>query len=128
MVVRALKIFDKKPRPGSAILYVKPGKSDADSTPPIEVKFDSRETALHVRSAFVQVKKAGVVDLETIHVSNLVTLATRVRADILRWIADQRTKPGKLQMLVSAYNSRPVLHVKDKLLKIAKWVVAGKVL
>ena len=79
----------------------------------MEVKFDSRETALHVRSAFVQVKKANMVDLGNIHVSNVVTLATRVRSDIRRAVAEQRSKPNKLSMFVSAFNSRPVIHVRD---------------
>ena len=55
--------FDKKPRDGSSILYVKCGYREGALNPPVEVKFDFRETALHVRSAFVQVKKANVIDL-----------------------------------------------------------------
>ena len=114
MVIEALKKFDKKPREGSSILYVKAGKREGGVlNPPIEVRFDSRETALHVRSAFVQTKKANVVDLGTIHVSNVVTLATRVRADILRAVAEQRTRPNKLSLFVSAFNSRPVVHIKE---------------
>ena len=60
-------------------------------------------------------QKAGMIDLGTIHVSNVVTLATRVRADIMRSIAEQRSRPEKLRMVVSAFNSRPVIHVKELL-------------
>ena len=47
-------------------MYVNIANRDSVLNPPVEVKFDSRETALHVRSAFVQVKKAGLIDLGTI--------------------------------------------------------------
>ena len=113
MVVEALRKMDKKPREGSAILLVKVGNSSGEAMPAVEVKFDSRETAFHIRSTFVQVKKAGLIDLGTLHISNVVTLATRVRADIMRGIVDQFAAPGKVKMFVSAFNSRPVLHVTD---------------
>ena len=113
MVVDILKIMDKKPRQGSAIVLVKVGNSSGDSTPAVEVKFDSRETAFHIRSTFVEAKKSGLIDLGTLHISNVVTLATRVRADILRAVSDQFSTSGKVKMYVSAFNSRPVLHVTD---------------
>ena len=43
----------------------------------------------------------------------MVTLATRVRADILRGVAEQWSASGKVKMFVSSFNSRPVLHVRD---------------
>ena len=113
LVVEALKLVDTKPREGSAILMVKVGNRDGTVAPPVEVKFDSRETAFHIRSSFVQIKKAKLVDLGTLHISNVVTQATRVRADILRAVSDHWSSSGKVKMFVSSFNSRPVLHVTD---------------
>ena len=70
---------------------VKVGTHDDNETTAVEVRFDSRETAFHIRSAFVQTKKLGTVDLGTLHISNVVTLATRIRADILRAVSEQWT-------------------------------------
>ena len=81
--------------------------------PAIEVKFDSKETAFHIRSALVQAKKIGTAELGALHFSNIVTLAPRVSADILRGVSDQWADSGKVKMYVSAFNSRPVIHVKD---------------
>ena len=53
------------------------------------------------------------MNVGTLHISNVVTLATRVREDILRAVSEQWSTSGKVKMLVSAINSRPVLHVKD---------------
>ena len=47
--IEAIKLFDRSPRPGSAILYAKVGTRSGDmNLPPIEIKFNSRETALHL--------------------------------------------------------------------------------
>ena len=78
----------------------------------VETKFDSRETALLIRGRYVQLKKENV-DLGTLHLANCVSLATRVRADVLRAMADKLNGGKKLGYFVSSYNSRPVLHFKN---------------
>ena len=55
--------------------------------------------------------KQKLIDLGSLHMANAVTLATRVRADLL---CHNLSKPGKEEMYVSAYNSRPVLHIKSQ--------------
>jgi hypothetical protein len=44
--------------------------------------------------------------------ANSVTLATRVRVEILRAVARQFSTKGGEEMYVTAYTSRPVLHIK----------------
>ena len=74
----------------------------------VEVKLDSRETALDIRGKFVQLKKDRA-DRGSLHIANCITLATRVRADILRALAAKLNNGGR-DYFVSSYNSRPVLH------------------
>ena len=108
MVVQALKRIDPEPREGRRILFVRPGTSNDRAVPMVEVKLDSRETALDIRGKFVQLKK-NQVDLGSLHLANCVTLATRVRADILRALAVKLNNGGR-EYYVSSYNSRPVMH------------------
>ena len=78
----------------------------------MEAKLDSRETAMALRRAFVMKKKNGF-DFGKLHLANSVTLSTRIRCDILRAIANQYSVEGTTDMYISAYSSRPVLHVKE---------------
>ena len=108
MVVDVLKRIDPGPREGKRIMFVRPGSNNGRSIPMVEVKLDSRETALDIRGKFVQLKKDRV-DLGSLHLANCVTLATRVLADVLRALAVRLNNGGK-DYFVSSYNSRPVLH------------------
>ena len=47
-------------------------------------------------------------------VVNSVTLATQVRCDILKAIATKLSKPDVLEMYVTPFISRPVIHIKEK--------------
>ena len=78
----------------------------------VEVKVDSREAAMSLRRAFVTKKKNGF-DFGRLHVANSVTLGTRIRTDVMRGIANQFSVEGSVDMFISAYSSRPVLHVKE---------------
>jgi hypothetical protein len=78
-----------------------------------EVKLDSRESAFKIRNTFVTKKKGGE-DFGRVHIANSVCLATRVRVNILRAIAKQFGGEGGEEMYVTAYSSRPVLHIQDK--------------
>ena len=108
MVVDILKRLDPGPREGRRRLFVKLESNNNRAIPMVEVKLDSRETALDVRGKFVKLKK-DLADLGSLHLANCVTLATRVRADILRALAVILNNGGK-DYFVSSYNSRPVLH------------------
>ena len=95
------------------IIFANQGKNWGKDIPMVEVKVESRDFAFKIRNTFVEKKKGGV-DFGKIHIANSVCLATRVRVDILRVIARQFTVEGGEEMYVSAYNSRPVLHITDK--------------
>ena len=71
-----LKRIDPGPREGRRILFVRPGSSNGRAVPMVEVKLDSRETALDIRGKFVQLKKDRA-DLGSLHIANCITLATR---------------------------------------------------
>ena len=103
MVVDILKRLDPGPREGSRTLFVKLESNNNRAIPMVEVKLDSRETALDVRGKFVKLKK-DLADLGSLHLANCVTLATRVRADILRALAVKLNNGGK-DFFVSSYNS-----------------------
>jgi hypothetical protein len=77
----------------------------------VEIRFDTKETAKSVRRAFVEKMKKGE-QFGKLHIANSVTLATRVRVEILRAIAKQFTVSGSEEMYVVGYNSRPVMHIK----------------
>lgn len=94
------------------ILFVNHGKRQGRDIPMVEVKLESRETALKIRKAFVAKKRSGH-DFGRLHLANSVTLATRIRSDVMRAISAQFSVEGKLDMFVSTYSSRPVLHVKE---------------
>ncbi len=74
----------------------------------VDVRFDSRDTAIAIRKAFVNKMKGGM-QFGRLHIANSVTLATRVRVDILKSIVKQFSIKGKDEMYVVAYNSRPVI-------------------
>ena len=102
------------PQSNGKILFINHGKrGDGRKIPMVEVKVDSREAAFGIRNGFVAKKKNGV-NFGNLHVANSVTLATRVRTDILRGIANQFSVTGVTELYVTAYNSRPVLHVNEK--------------
>jgi hypothetical protein len=73
---------------------------------------ESKETARRIRAAYVAAKNAKM-DLGRLFVANSVTLATRVRCDILKAIALKINKPEIEEVYVTPFSSRPVLHIKD---------------
>ena len=100
--------------PGSAadILYVDLGKRGARDIPLAEVRMKSKEIALAIRRQFAAKKRAGV-EFGKLFVANSVTLATRVRIDILRAMARQFVNGDEIAY-VNAYVSRPILTLKKK--------------
>ena len=72
-----------------------------EDIPNAEVQFHLKETAMVIRKAFVEGRKAGKVTGK-LYITNYVTLATRVRAEIMWAIANQfATEKG--QMYVTIY-------------------------
>ena len=82
-----------------------------DELPPAEVKFNTKEAADTIRKRFVEGKKAGKVT-GCLYITSCVTLATRVRVEIMWGMANQYAT-SKGQMYVSAHDSTPKLHVKQ---------------
>ena len=110
MVCRVFNEIDSNLR--GKILFINHGKRNGRFVPMVEVRLDSRENAIALRRSFVDKKKSGH-NFGKLHLANSVSLGTRVRCDILRGIATQFTVDGATSMFVSAYNSRPVIHIKE---------------
>jgi hypothetical protein len=78
--------------------------------PMVEVRLDSVASAIAIRKAFADRKKAGE-DFGRLFLANCVGLATRVRVDILKAIAKRCTE-GNDTAFVVAFTSRPMLHIR----------------
>jgi hypothetical protein len=100
--------------PGSAakIVFVNLGGNRDRAIPLCEVKFADRETAIKIRKDFAAKKKGGH-DYGRLGIFNSVTLATRVRIEIL-WAMAKKIQNEKETATVLGYSSRPTLQVKDK--------------
>ena len=94
------------------IIFVKQGRSNDKDIPMAEVRFESKEIASKLRKMFVEKRKAGQ-DFGRVYMANSVTLATRVRVDIMKAIAKEFGGKDDLEMYVSAYTSRPVLRINN---------------
>jgi hypothetical protein len=77
----------------------------------VDVRFDSRVAAIAIRKSFVIEMKGGM-QFSRLHIANSLTLATRVRVDILKAIVNQFSFKGKKEMYLVAYNSHPVMITK----------------
>lgn len=110
MVSEALESIEK----GTAkdIIFVAQGRSSNKDIPLAEVRLTSRDIALKIRRTFAEKKKAGH-DFGRLYIANCVTLATRVRVEILKAMAKKFTTERE-NLYVIGYASRPVLHVKPK--------------
>ena len=94
------------------IIFVTQGRSGNREVPLAEVRMKNKEIALRLRKTYAQKKKAGK-DFGRIYISNCVTLATRVRIEILKAMAKKFVSDTE-EFYVVGYTSRPVLHVKTK--------------
>ncbi len=110
MVMEAVEAI--KTGSSKEIIFISQGRSNNRDVPLAEVRLTSKEVAMRLRKLFVQKKKSGK-DLGRIYVSNCMTLATRVRIEILKAMAKKFTLDRE-DIYVIGYASRPVLHVKPK--------------
>ena len=110
IVKEFIKTLD--PESSEKINFVKQGRSKDKDIPMAEVRFETKEIASALRRKFVEMRKAGH-DFGRVYMANCVTLATRVRVDILKSIVKQFTGKDDLEMYVAAYTSRPVLKIKN---------------
>ena len=101
------------PEASKHFLFANQGRSRGRDVTLVEVRMESKEMAFKIRKQFAEKKKAGV-DFGRLFLSNSVTLATRVRIDILKAIA-KKYSSEKEDLYVTAFTSRPVLQVKRKM-------------
>jgi hypothetical protein len=92
------------------ILFVNQGRNNGKMIPMVEVRLDSVASAVAIRKAFADKKKAGE-DFGRLFLANCVGLATRVRVDIMKALAKRCTE-GKDIAFVVAFTSRPMLHIR----------------
>ena len=106
-------IFNKiVPNSSRDILYIDLGKRNTKESPLAEVKMKNNEIALTIRRQFA-LKRKGGGNFGRLWIANAVTLATRVRIEILKGMAKQFTREDEISY-VNAYVSRPTLTLKKK--------------
>jgi hypothetical protein len=93
------------------VIFINQMKNKGSQIPMVEVKLENVKAAHDIRTAFAD-KKKNKADLGRIFIANSVTLATRVRVDILKAIA---RKICSLEISAHAvpFISRPVMHVRS---------------
>jgi hypothetical protein len=93
------------------ILFINQGRSNGKLIPMAEVRLDSIASAVAIRKAFADKKKAGE-DFGRLFLANCVGLATRVRVDIMKALA-KRCMVNSDTAFVVAFTSRPMLHIRS---------------
>ena len=95
-----------------SIAFISMGGNRERDIPLCEIKFKSRDLAILIRKEFAKKKKGGV-DYGRLGIFNSVTLATRVRIEIMWAIAKSPGNETEIRTVLS-YSSRPILQIKDK--------------
>ena len=95
------------------IIYLSQGKNQSDPIPMVEVRFEKTEHAVAIRKAYADKRKNKTLsrDLESLFISNSVSLATRVRVDIMKAIARKVSNAQDLAY-VAGFVSRPMMHIR----------------
>ena len=100
------------PESSKSIAFISMGGNRERDIPLCEIKFRSKDTALLIRKEFAKKKKGGV-DFGRLGIFNSVTLATRVRIEIMWAMAKKPGNENEIRTVLS-YSSRPILQIKDK--------------
>ena len=100
------------------VAFTSPGRRIEKGVPTMfEVRLKDREMAIKIRKAFSQaIKDKAQMQADgygRMFIANSVTLATRVRTDVLKAIAQKMTNDIE-DYFVIGFTSRPVLQVKRK--------------
>ena len=100
---------------GSAnmIQFINSGRSYRGEVPVCEVKMKEKGWAEKIRKEFGKLRKEGKTVKGGVFIANSVTLATRVRLEVLRAMANKCSN-DEYDMHVMGFTSRPVLQVKRK--------------
>ena len=99
------------PGAGEKVTFVKQMTIEDINFPAAEVSYDTPETARRVRKGFIEKKRAGM-DFKKIFMCNVVTLATRVRVDLMQAIVRQFGN-DEFKMFVKQFVARPVIVVRE---------------
>ena len=97
----------------SMIQFINSGRSYRGEVPVCEVKMKEKGWAEKIRKEFGKLRKEGKTTRGGIFIANSVTLATRVRLEVLRAMA-KKCSNEEYDMHVMGFTSRPVLQVKRK--------------
>ena len=100
------------PDSSKSIAFISMGGNRERDIPLCEIKFKSKDTAILIRKEFAKKKKGGV-DYGRLGIFNSVTLATRVRIEIMWAMAKSPGNESEIRTVLS-YSSRPILQIKDK--------------
>jgi hypothetical protein len=94
------------------IIYLSQGKNQGEPIPMVKVRLEKAEHAIALRKAYAEKKNKMLGrDLETLFVSNCVSLATRVRVDMMKAIARKVTNKDDLAY-VAGFTSKPMMHIR----------------
>jgi hypothetical protein len=95
------------------IIYLSQGKGHGKPIPMVEVRLEKAEHAIALRKAYADKRKNNKLgrDFETLFISNSVSLATRVRVDVMKAIARKLTNKDDLAY-VAGFTSRPMMHIR----------------
>jgi hypothetical protein len=95
------------------IIYLSQGKNAGEPVPMVEVRLEKTEDALAIRKAYAEKKKNKLLsrELDTLFISNSVSLATRVRVDVMKAIARKVSNKDDLAY-VAGFTSRPMMHIR----------------
>ena len=100
------------PDSSKSIAFISMGGNRERDIPLCEIKFKSKDTAILIRKEFAKKKKGGV-DYGRLGIFNSVTLATRVRIEIMWAMAKSPGNESEIRTVLS-YSSRPILQIKDR--------------
>ena len=101
------------PESSEKVQFVNSGRSFRGEVPVCEVKMREKTWAEKIRKEFGKLRKEGRTVGEGIFIANSVTLATRVRLEVLRAIGKKCSNEEE-DMHVMGFTSRPVLQVKRR--------------
>ena len=101
-----------EPNSAAHVVFANQGRNKSRDIPLFEIKMDSKEIALKIRKQFAAKKKSGT-DFGRLYIANSVSIATRIRIDILKAMANKFTTEKEV-FYTTPYTSRPMLHVKQK--------------
>ncbi len=108
------EIFEKiSPGFEGKIIYLNQGKQQQLAQQMIEIKMDKTEHAIAIRKAFAERRKKKDLgaEFDSLFMTNCVNLATRIRVDIMKAIAQRQTNNTNIAY-VAGFTSRPMMHIR----------------